>query len=134
MGAHRITVNSYAPGAIDTAMCESRHKSLILTIYFTVVKVKTMDAAFAKNRPGAKEGDYYKLASAMICRLLSLLIWNFVNPKQADELSPLGHKGSPEDIASVVSYIASQEAHFITGQSVSFRRGIHWLFRADRLQ
>ncbi|KZP26767.1 NAD-binding protein [Athelia psychrophila] len=87
VGPHRITVNSYAPGAIDTAM------------------LKTMDAAFAKSRPGAKEGDYYKLA---------------------DEKSPLGHKGSPEDIASVVSYIASKEAHFITGQSISVNGGIQF--------
>lgn len=38
----------------------------------------------------------------------------------------LGYIGKPEDIASLVSYIASKEAHFITGQSVSSRRHCNW--------
>jgi len=86
LGSHRITVNSYCPGAIETPM------------------LKEIDAAFAKMKPDAKEGDYYKLADAK---------------------SPLGYKGAPEDIASVVSYIASKEAHFITGQSISVNGGVH---------
>ncbi|KZP26769.1 NAD(P)-binding protein [Athelia psychrophila] len=87
VGPHRITVNSYAPGAIDTAM------------------LRTMDATFAKQRPDAKEGDYYKMAN---------------------DRCPLGYNGTPEDVASVVSYLASQEAHFITGQSISVNGGIYF--------
>ncbi|KAK7453995.1 hypothetical protein VKT23_011506 [Stygiomarasmius scandens] len=34
--------------------------------------------------------------------------------------SPLGYPGAPEDIAGLVSYLVSEEAHFITGQTVSF--------------
>lgn len=35
--------------------------------------------------------------------------------------SALGYIGQVEDVASLVSYIASKESHFITGQAVSFR-------------
>ncbi|KAJ8593318.1 NAD(P)-binding protein [Rhizopogon salebrosus TDB-379] len=37
---------------------------------------------------------------------------------------PLKHEGQPEDIASIVSYLASKEAHFITGQSISVDGGV----------
>ncbi|KAJ8587340.1 short chain oxidoreductase [Rhizopogon salebrosus TDB-379] len=37
---------------------------------------------------------------------------------------PLKQDGQAEDIASVVSYLASKEAHFITGQSISVDGGI----------
>ena len=31
--------------------------------------------------------------------------------------SPLGYIGAPDDVASLVSYLASKESHFITGTS-----------------
>ncbi|KAF9238264.1 hypothetical protein BU15DRAFT_75418 [Melanogaster broomeanus] len=37
---------------------------------------------------------------------------------------PIKHIGQPEDIASIVSYLASKEAHFITGQCISVDGGI----------
>jgi len=37
---------------------------------------------------------------------------------------PLKQDGQPEDIASIVSYLASKEAHFITGQSISIDGGV----------
>ncbi|OAX38618.1 NAD(P)-binding protein [Rhizopogon vinicolor AM-OR11-026] len=37
---------------------------------------------------------------------------------------PLKHDGQIEDIASVVSYLASKEAHFITGQCISVDGGV----------
>ncbi|KAG1745696.1 hypothetical protein EDB19DRAFT_458246 [Suillus lakei] len=36
----------------------------------------------------------------------------------------VGYEGTPDDIASVVSYLTSKEAHFITGQSVSADGGL----------
>ncbi|KAG1732885.1 uncharacterized protein EDB91DRAFT_1150786 [Suillus paluster] len=36
----------------------------------------------------------------------------------------VGYEGTPDDIASIVSYLASKEAHFITGQSISADGGI----------
>jgi NAD(P)-dependent dehydrogenase (short-subunit alcohol dehydrogenase family) len=32
---------------------------------------------------------------------------------------PLGYAGKPEDIGGLVSYLVSDDAHFITGQTVS---------------
>jgi len=37
---------------------------------------------------------------------------------------PIKHDGQPEDVASLVSYLASKEAHFITGQSISVDGGV----------
>ncbi|EGO20039.1 hypothetical protein SERLADRAFT_442839 [Serpula lacrymans var. lacrymans S7.9] len=37
-----------------------------------------------------------------------------------------GTLGKADDIASLVSYLASEEAHFITGQSISIDGGIHF--------
>jgi len=86
LGPHRITVNSYAPGAIDTDM------------------LRGMDIELAERRK-AEKGDFYKLL---------------------DEKSPLKYKGTADDVASVVSYIASKEAHFITGQSLSVNGGTNF--------
>ena len=36
-------------------------------------------------------------------------------------MAPVGYVGAPQDIANLVGFIASKEAHFITGQSVSYR-------------
>lgn len=36
----------------------------------------------------------------------------------------VGYEGTPNDIASIVSYLVSKEAHFITGQSVSADGGL----------
>ncbi|KAJ7220744.1 NAD-binding protein [Mycena pura] len=40
------------------------------------------------------------------------------------ELSPLKRAGVPEDIAGLVSYLASKESQFITGQSISINGGV----------
>ncbi|KAJ6570511.1 hypothetical protein DFH09DRAFT_417128 [Mycena vulgaris] len=76
-GAHGITVNAYAPGAVDTPM-----------------------VANATVATGADVLTYLK------------------------EMSPLKIVGVPEDIASLVSFLASKESQFITGQSISINGGI----------
>ncbi|KAH7915523.1 NAD(P)-binding protein [Hygrophoropsis aurantiaca] len=38
----------------------------------------------------------------------------------------LGYLGSPTDIAGLVSYLASEESHFITGQSITIDGGMHF--------
>lgn len=35
----------------------------------------------------------------------------------------VGYEGTPDDIASIVSYLVSKEAHFITGE---FRLPVMW--------
>jgi len=46
-----------------------------------------------------------------------------MTPEQASQLTAnigaVGYKGTPEDIANLVSYLVSKEAHFVTGQSIS---------------
>ena len=36
---------------------------------------------------------------------------------------PLGHLGTPDDIASAVAFLASEDARFITGQVVGVNGG-----------
>ncbi|KAG2121971.1 NAD(P)-binding protein [Suillus clintonianus] len=72
LGKYNITVNSYAPGVIQTE---------IRTFYVIVCRSKLIDS-------------------------VNSLIGN----------RPIKHNGQPEDIASIVSYLASKEAHFITGE------------------
>ncbi|KAJ6606868.1 hypothetical protein B0H10DRAFT_2074116 [Mycena sp. CBHHK59/15] len=74
-GAYGITVNAYAPGAVDTPM----------------IRKPTMP----KDKAEA---------------LLAMVT----------EASPLKKIGIPDDIARLVSFLASEESQFITGQSVSF--------------
>jgi len=62
------------------------------------------DADWAETK-GKQKGDFYKMMSAM---------------------TPVGYVGAPQDIANLVGFIASKEAHFITGQSISCDGG--WYF------
>jgi len=82
LGPHRITVNSYAPGAINTPMTNGTH---------------------IRGQSEAEQTETLK---------------------QLVALASVGYIGQPEDVASVVSYLASKEAHFITGQSISVDGGI----------
>ncbi|RDB20285.1 Diacetyl reductase [(S)-acetoin forming] [Hypsizygus marmoreus] len=74
-GPYGITVNAYAPGAIDTPLLQ--------------------------NLAGNKTEFY----------------------EQESKRAALGHIGTPAEIASIVSYLVSPEAHFITGQSISVNGG-----------
>jgi acetoin reductase-like protein len=90
LGQYGITVNSYAPGAIQTPMTSA-----------------IMDESGNAN--------YDQLVENLCSRkwIMSVL-----------ENVPIRHVGQPEDVASIVSYLASKEAHFITGQCVSVDGGI----------
>ncbi|OAX42771.1 NAD(P)-binding protein [Rhizopogon vinicolor AM-OR11-026] len=74
LGRHRITVNSYAPGIIETPL---------------------IAAARAKFVEQGVKVNYFQ---------------------ERTEASAVGYTGQPEDVASIVSYLASKEAHFITGK------------------
>ncbi|KZP20517.1 NAD(P)-binding protein [Athelia psychrophila] len=87
LGPHRITVNTYAPGVIDTPMTQAG------------------DAVLCKQL-GVESGMAHMAAA-----------------------TPAGYLGKPEDVASPVSYLASKEAHFITGQGVNSRHR-DWLVQA----
>ncbi|KAG6872209.1 hypothetical protein C0995_011972 [Termitomyces sp. Mi166 len=95
LGSHGITVNAYAPGPIETPMLEYLDSENA-----TLTKGKTGDLLETVNT---------KSHSTIVNELIRLL--------QLRHRSPLGFNGSPADIASLVSYLVSKEASFITGQS-----------------
>jgi len=78
LGPHGITVNAYAPGAIETPMLHS------LSEHF---------------------GSWESLVAAESARL------------------PVRFIGNPNDVAGLVSFLASKESRFITGQSMSINGG-----------
>ncbi|KAJ7097578.1 hypothetical protein C8R44DRAFT_889117 [Mycena epipterygia] len=80
-GAHGITVNAYAPGAIDTDM---------------------LPAVAPNGTPYSDVLDQFKKAS------------------------PLATVGTPADIANIVSFLASKESQFITGQTISVNGGTYF--------
>ncbi|KAG1789039.1 uncharacterized protein HD556DRAFT_1447311 [Suillus plorans] len=90
LGQYGITVNAYAPGAIQTSM----------------IKIMLDESGNV---------DYKQLIDNPCSRkwFTSLM-----------ENVPIKHVGQPEDIASIVSYLASKEAHFITGQCISVDGGM----------
>ncbi|KAK0217327.1 acetoin reductase family protein [Armillaria nabsnona] len=77
-GEYGITVNSYAPGAIDTPMMVEAGQEL-----------GNVDAFYEQER----------------------------------NKSPLKTMGEPSDIAGVVSYLASRDARFVTGQTIPVNGG-----------
>ncbi|KAJ8594948.1 NAD(P)-binding protein [Rhizopogon salebrosus TDB-379] len=82
LGRHRITVNSYAPGIIDTPLV-------------SVTRARAVEQGI--------RDDYFQ---------------------QKIDTSAIGYVGQPEDVAGTVSYIASKEAHFVTGQCISVDGGL----------
>ncbi|KAK7450124.1 hypothetical protein VKT23_013006 [Stygiomarasmius scandens] len=83
LGKHKITVNAYAPGMIDTDM----------SLQYAENYVQTKDMSLE---------DFFQSLYKTI---------------------PVRKGGVPEDIASVVSYLVSEEAHFVTGQTISVNGG-----------
>ncbi|KAI0036571.1 NAD(P)-binding protein [Vararia minispora EC-137] len=79
LAKHGITVNAYAPGAIDSGML---------------------------------------LASSQ------LYITRLAPPFQSYAATPVGRIGSTDDIAHLVSYLVSEKASFVTGQTFSCNGGI----------
>ncbi|KAI0693944.1 acetoin reductase family protein [Cerioporus squamosus] len=84
-GKYGITVNAYAPGAVDTPLRRRRQSA----------------------RQGLPKGTW---AGSVV--------------KQYD--NSLGRAGQPEDIAKVVSFLVSDDAAFITGQSLTVDGGKHF--------
>ncbi|KAF4584934.1 hypothetical protein EYR40_001760 [Pleurotus pulmonarius] len=77
-GKYGITVNAYAPGAIETGF------------------LGQFDGYHA-SKGGLKPGEWTEALKSGVA---------------------LGKNGSPTEVASLVSYLVSKDAHFITGQSI----------------
>ncbi|TFK80499.1 acetoin reductase family protein [Polyporus arcularius HHB13444] len=86
-GKHGITVNTYAPGAVDTPL------------------ISQIDEDFCA-RSGLPKGSYRNAA--------------------LEGSSALGRAAQPADIANVVSFLLSDDASFITGQSLSVDGGMRF--------
>jgi len=80
LGKYNITVNAYAPGAVDTEMLQ------------VVRDAVAQDSVKTGTQP-------------------------------AKPFYPLGRDTTPEEIAGLVSYLASKDGAMITGQSVSINGG-----------
>jgi len=80
LGRHGITVNAYAPGAIDTSM---------------LADLQVVAAEYSRN---------------------------FNEEMKAS--SSVGHLGTTQDVANLVSILVTPEARFITGQSISVDGGV----------
>ncbi|KAK7032769.1 NAD-binding protein [Favolaschia claudopus] len=81
LGEHGITVNAYAPGAIDTPMLRGMATT-------------------------QKESDIEAMTEMF------------------KQMSPLHMLGTPQDIAGLVSFLASEDSRFITGQTISSNGGM----------
>ncbi|CAK5276711.1 unnamed protein product [Mycena citricolor] len=80
-GAHGITVNTYAPGAVDTEMMAAVNAS----------SAQVMGTSYSERVKNS---------------------------------GALAQYGVPKDIADLVSFLASKESGFITGQSISINGGV----------
>jgi NAD(P)-dependent dehydrogenase (short-subunit alcohol dehydrogenase family) len=96
LGKHGITANTYSPGAILTEM--RKH-----TLYLACVTVCSHVSTVKEATPRRPDGSY-----------------DFGIKEQ---ISPLKRLGLPEDLASMVSYLASPESKFITAQTLSVDGG-----------
>ncbi|KAF5390029.1 hypothetical protein D9757_003884 [Collybiopsis confluens] len=79
LAKYGITVNTYAPGAIETTM---------------------LAESLADDTGGVKRAGYLKNI-------------------------PMGRAGQTNEVASLVSYLASKDAGYITGQSIGINGGTH---------
>ena len=48
-----------------------------------------------------------------------------LNEDELKKLIPMGRFGKPEEVASLVSFLASDEAAYITGQAISINGGLY---------
>ncbi|KAJ3713156.1 3-oxoacyl-reductase [Lentinula raphanica] len=84
LAAHKITVNAYAPGVVDSSMWE------------------TIDKGMGEIN-GLPKGENFK--------------------KTRDSIV-LGRTSVPEDVAKMVSYLASSDSDYVTGQTMLVDGGI----------
>jgi len=83
------------------------------------VVVHRVGAAWVEQT-GKEMSDFYKMVSNPIRFWWTSFIYlgTYIPLHGQMSANPVGYVGAPQDIASLVGFIASKEAHFITGQAV----------------
>ncbi|KAK0229495.1 hypothetical protein EDD85DRAFT_130252 [Armillaria nabsnona] len=102
LGAHNITVNAYAPTFVDTALGHQLVKDIDISIGMLPEQSKTSE----------------------IVSMYLFFLWSPLSFREIARCPLPQGIGQPNDVASVVAYLASKEARFITGQCVSINGGL----------
>jgi len=84
LASHKITVNAYAPGIVDSPMWEQ------------------LDEGLSKIN-GLPKGENFKKSTSIIT---------------------LGRTSVPEDVSKVISFLASPDSDYMTGQTIACDGGI----------
>lgn len=71
--------------------------------------------------PGSIETDMNKKVTEGIAKILDISVDE--KRKQTISITPLLRKGTPEDVASLITFLASDRADFMTGQSINITGG-----------
>lgn len=112
-------------GAIETALRSSFCN--IQTYTFNQIYVV---AGIGEAVGGRAVEDFYKQVGFLTHSSYRIFSNHVAEWKCADQ-SVLGYNGLPDDVASLVSYLASKEAHFITGESLLTFLSSHRLTRTE---
>lgn len=110
VGAPRLTAYSASKFAIrgltQSAALELGKHKITVNAYaparILTPMLEEYDDSVISATPGMMKGDFLE---------------------QLRKATPLGHLAGPEEVASLVAYLASEEAHFITGQTVNVNGG-----------
>lgn len=91
----------------------------VIPAYLLLVVVHKVGAAWVEQT-GKEMSDFYKMVSNPIRFWWTSFIYlgTYILLHGQMSANPVGYVGAPQDVASLVGFIASKEAHFITGQAV----------------
>jgi 2-hydroxycyclohexanecarboxyl-CoA dehydrogenase len=138
-----IAINFHGPIACSRAVLDgmiARGRGKIVSIASDAGRVGSSgEAVYSGTKGGiiafsktlARELARHKINVNVVCpgptntaMMQALMV---ENPKLAEALTraiPFGRLGEPEDIAGVVAFLASDDANFITGQTISVSGGL----------
>jgi len=103
-----ITVNAYAPGSSEPSMPTNFNQQQ---------QQQQQQQHHHHHHQQQQQQQHYHRSSQSTSNLEP-------TQTQAWQVPPVGFDGHPDDIAGLVSYIASKESRFMTGQTVSLNGGV----------
>ncbi|CAF2919901.1 unnamed protein product [Rotaria sp. Silwood2] len=103
---YKITVNAYCPGMFDTILFQIQKHSIVIKTGIVQTAMWDMaDEELAKIK-GKQKGEVIK--------------------DYSNKLIALGRISESEDVANFVSYLASKDSDYMTGQSIMIDGGIEF--------